>query len=713
MSTITLARGASPSRLARALRRFLFAGAFLTLVAKILGGSVSLYVHGASIGVLYGLMAVGLILVYRTCRVINFAVAAIGAVPAMSGLILLASRGTNYFVALAVALIGGMAVGGVVDVLIVRRFADSPRLILTVATLGIAQGLALLALFVPAWLGSGSQSALVRTPWTGAVLSDGDSRPLVRGDQLFAIVAVLVLCGGLELFCRRTRAGIALRALADNRDRAQLLGIPVDAVQTIAWMIAGVFGAAGLFLRAPLAGIPIDATLGPGVLLFALAAASVARFDHVLVAVVTGVAAGVLEQASVARTGTGDLAYALMVGIILVTLLLRRRDQSRAQDASDTSWKGARSYTRIPAMLRRRAEIRIARWLLVAAAVGAALVAPALVSAGELGNLTTIPIFGIVAVSVVVLSGWAGQISLGQFGFVAVGAAVGGGLAANHEVDFFVALAVGTLAGALVAIVVGLPALRVQGIYLAVVTMAFAGAAQYYFLDPRYVLASSGVLPEGRSSRIQRPMLWGRVDLSDDRNFYVVTLLFLGVAVAAALALKRNRSGRVLAAARDNSRAASAYGVNVTRARLSAFAIAGGMAALAGVLLAYQQQAVDPSVYGISPSIEIFIVVVIGGLTSLSGALIATVLVEWVRLFGSSHLFSNAHLLVTGPALLAILMFLPGGVADLLFRVRDRFLRTVAARHGLAVPGRRGDGGVPPSEEPGAPVAELVLEQAT
>jgi branched-chain amino acid transport system permease protein len=221
----------------------------------------------------------------------------------------------------------------------------------------------------------------------------------------------------------------------------------------------------------------------------------------------------------------------------------------------------------------------------------------------------------------------------------------------------------------------------VQGIYLAVVTMAFAGAAQYYFLDPRYFLASRGVLPHGRNSRIQRPVLWGRFDLGNDRNFYVVTLLFLIAAVAAALALRRNRSGRVFAAARDNSRAASAYGVNVTRARLSAFAIAGGMAGLAGALLAYQQQAVDPSVYGIAPSIEIFIIVVIGGLTSLSGALIATVLVEYVRLFGSTHLFTNAHLLVTGPALLLILMFLPGGVADVLFRIRDRVLRLVAARH--------------------------------
>jgi branched-chain amino acid transport system permease protein len=507
----------------------------------------------------------------------------------------------------------------------------------------------------------------------------------VRGDQLFAGVAVLVLCCGLEWFSRHTRLGIALRAAADNKDRALLLGIPVRTVQTAAWMIAGLFGASALFLRAPLTGIPVDGTLGPGVLLFALAAASVARFERVTVALAVGVAAGVLEQASVARTGTGDLAYALMVGLILVALIGQRRRTSRALDAGD-SFEDARRYRRVPAVLSVTPEVRILRALLIVAAVGAGLLAPSLVSPGELGNLTTILISGIVAVSMVVLSGWSGQISIGQFGLVGVGAAVAGGLAANHSVDFFVALAAGTAAGAVVAIVLGLPALRLQGIYLAVVTLAFAGAVHYYFLDPRYVLAHTGVLPRGSATRIQRPVLWGRFDLGADRTFYVVTLIFLALVLGAAVALHRNRSGRIFTAARDNGRAAASYGINVTRARLASFSIAGGIAGLAGVLLAYQQQAVDPSVYGITPSIEIFLIVVIGGLTSLSGALVATVLIEGVRLFGSTYLFTNVDLLVTGPGLLLVLMFFPGGVGDGLFWIRDRFLRSVANRRNVAEP---------------------------
>src|SRR5207248_252596 len=100
----------------------------------------------------------------------------------------------------------------------------------------------------------------------------------------------------------------------------------------------------------------------------------------------------------------------------------------------------------------------------------------------DLPNLQVLPIFGIVAVSLVVLTGWAGQISLGQFGLVGAGAAAAGGLVANHNIDFFAALAIGISAGVLVAVVIGLPAVRIQGLYLAVTTLAFGYAMQEFFL---------------------------------------------------------------------------------------------------------------------------------------------------------------------------------------------------------------------------------------
>src|SRR5690349_13138743 len=245
--------------------RVLLAAVVVTIAIRLVfGGSAALYVNGAAAGVLYGLMAVGLILIYRSNRFINLSVSAIGAVPAMVALIAMVSRGMSYWVGLPIALLGGLMVGGLVEVAIIRRFAGRSRFTLTVVTLGVAQGLAFVALLVPGWMGSEVQQSMVDTPWSGVVARSA-GRPVLTGDQLFAVVAVAVLCGGLALFLRRSRLGIGLRAAAENAARAELLGVPVRRVQTVAWALAGLLGAASIFLRAPLTGVPLDGTLGPGI----------------------------------------------------------------------------------------------------------------------------------------------------------------------------------------------------------------------------------------------------------------------------------------------------------------------------------------------------------------------------------------------------------------------------------------------------------------
>jgi branched-chain amino acid transport system permease protein len=654
--------------------------AVVAVIRLVFGGSTALYVNGAAAGVLYGLMAVGLILIYRSNRFINLSVSAIGAVPAMVALILMTSRGTSYWVGLPIALVGGLAVGAVVDVVIIRRFAQRSRFTLTVVTLGVAQGLALVALLVPGWMGSEAQQSLVDTPWSG-VIARSAGRPVLTGDQLFAVVAVALLCGGLALFLRVSRLGIGLRAAAENSPRAELLGVPVRRVQTVAWAFAGLLGAASIFLRAPLTGVPLDGTLGPGILLFALAVASVARFSSVGVALVAGVVVGILEQASVSKTGSGDLAYALMLAVVFVALVVRRPDYVRSLSADEADWDSTQTVRPLPRRLARLPQVQGMRALLVVASLAVAVVAPLVVTEGQIGNMTTIPLFGIVAVSMVVLTGWAGQMSLGQFGLVGVGALLGGSWAAGHGIDLFVALAVGTVGAALVAGLLAIPAVRVQGVYLAVVTMAFAGAMQFYFLDRRYALGDVGLLPSG-FSRIERPVLWGRIDLGDDLSFYYLVLAFLVLAVAAVATMRGNRGGRVLMGIRDNAKEASAMALSVPRTRLAAFMVSGGLAGLAGALMAYQQGAVDPQVYGIDNSMLIFIVVVIGGVTSLSGALAATAVIIWVRLFGDTYLFAHADLMVTGPGLLVVLLIVPGGFADVIFRARDRFARWADGRTG-------------------------------
>jgi branched-chain amino acid transport system permease protein len=449
-------------------------------------------------------------------------------------------------------------------------------------------------------------------------------------------------------------------------------------------MLAGLFGSVTIFLRSALVGVPNDATLGFGVLLFVLAAAVVARMENIPLALAAGMAVGVLGESAVFKSGSNDFSSAIMLAVVLVALLLQRGQLSRAFDTGVSTWQAVKEFRPIPKELRDVREVvtgRSATWVVV---VALALGAPFLVTPGQVGKLTLIPIYAIVAISMVVLTGWAGQISLGQFGLVGAGAAAAGGLAADHNIDLFAAIFIGIAAGAILATIIGIPALRVPGLYLAVTTLAFGGAMQYYFLNKRYWIGQH-VLPHGEASRILRPMLLQRIDLADDRTYYWLCLVFLGLALLAARAFRHNRSGRILIAVRDNQRAAPAYAINLARTKLAAFAISGALAALAGVLLAYQQRNVDPATYGISNSILIFLIAVIGGLTSLSGAVVGTVGIMGIYLLIEPH-FKGAGLLATGPGLLLILLFLPGGFAQGLYQGRDSFLRWVAKRHDLLVP---------------------------
>ncbi|MBW3628121.1 MAG: branched-chain amino acid ABC transporter permease, partial [Gemmatimonadetes bacterium] len=143
-------------------------------------------------------------------------------------------------------------------------------------------------------------------------------------------------------------------------------------------------------------------------------------------------------------------------------------------------------------------------------------------------------------------------------------------------------------AGALTAVLIGLPAIRIQGLYLAVTTLAFGYAMENYVLNEATPIGRA-LLPEGFTATIVRPMLYGRWDLENDRSFYYVCVGALVLCMAAALAFRSNRSGRVVIAMRDNQRAAASYSMNPVRVRLAAFAISGGMAGLAGTLFAYSQ----------------------------------------------------------------------------------------------------------------------------
>ena len=655
------------------------------------GIPLGIVINGAVIGSLYGLVAFGIILVYKASRIINFAQAGLGSVPALLGLLLLVGRGVPYWICVLVMLVTAVALGALVEVVIVRNFAKQSRLVLTVVTIGVLQILILLESYTPK-LVTGDAVAPVAFPTPFAKFRFDAGGVTLNGDYIAVVVVAGATLIALAAFLRFTRIGIAIRASAENADRASMLGIPVRRVSTIVWVLAAVLSGIAVFLRGPVVGLPVGGAISPSVLLYGFAAAIVARMGSLPVALGAGMALGVLDQSAVFGTSRADLSVALVLPIVLAALLLRRGTLSRALDTGVSSFKTLKEHRPVPVELRGVPVVKRARRTGYGLVIGLALGAPYLVGVARADFASLIVIYAMLGVSLVILSGWAGQISLGQFAFAGIGAATAGSLATRGGglfADFFVTLVIAGIVGAIAAVLIGLPALRVQGLFLAVVTFAFAATVQNVVLNRDFL---GGLLPPS-GANIGRPVLYGRLDVTGGVAYYYVCLVGLGVALLMARGLRSSRSGRVFLGVRDNVRAAQSYGISATSARLAAFAVSGFIAALAGGLYAYQQGSVDRQAFSPSLSIEVFIFAVVGGLANPGSAIAGAVVFQSLRyfkplqaMFGDNSYTSFLDIFVLSGSALLILNLAPGGLGDLFFRRRDRWLRRIAQREGILVP---------------------------
>ncbi|MBV8162263.1 MAG: ATP-binding cassette domain-containing protein [Acidimicrobiia bacterium] len=630
-------------------------------------------VLGLVLGGLFALTAMGLVLVYRSSRIINFAQVEIGGLAATVAQVMVRGWHQSYFLAVPIGILVALGTGAVIDVVVVRRFFNAPRLILTVATIGVLQILGAAEIRIPTLVSHNLRAIdTFRTPFH-ARFTVG---PIVfSGDHVLVMVAVPVILLGLAWFFSSSDIGIAVRAAADSNERALLLGIPVRRLSTITWVLAAGLSGVAAILAVPILGTDLGVVGGPVVLLAPLAAAVIARMESLPVAVAAGLGIGVFQQAvfwNYPRSSTVDVGLFV---IILVALLLQRRRVSRVDDAGLGGYVAVREVRPVPAALRDLPEVRWGRTGLLAALAVVAVLVPFALSTSRVILLTDVALYGIIAVSLVVLTGWAGQISLGQFAFVGLGAAVTGSLLVHAGADFLVAVLVAALVGAVAAVLVGIPALRIQGLFLAVATLAFAVPVSTYLLNSRY-------FPTLNPSQFDRPILLQRFNLEDPLTFYFVCVGALLVSIALARNFRRSRAGRAVVGVRDNERGAAAFAISPVRAKLTAFAFSGALAGFAGAFYAVSLRGIPFSGFDPVLSIEVFTAVVVGGLGSIPGALLGAAYVEGVEYF----LTGAARLLATGGGLLVLLMVIPGGLGEVMYNVRDRILRLLAARRGLSVP---------------------------
>ena len=632
---------------------------------------------GLVFGSLYALIAVGLVLVYRANRIVNFAQAELGAVASVVAIQLVIEYDLNYFVAITTGLAAAVISGIIVDLVVIRVFRNAPRLILAVATIGVAQILTGLSIQIPLWW-SGPTAVLRRSFTTPFDIRFNIFPVRFTGDHVMAMVAVPVIILALTAFLRLTDYGVAIRASAENGDRAQLLGMPVSRLSTIVWAIVALMSAVAVILRTSILGFTTFTSVsggGPSLLLRTFAAAVIARMENMVVAAVAALGIGVFEASAVWIFSNSTYSDALLVGVILIALIAQRGHFSRIAETGISTWRALREVRPIPAELRRLPEVRwglIGCWGLLAAFV---LTFPLWATPGREQLASLIFIYAIVAVSLVVLTGWVGQISLGQWALVGFGGAATSVLVGRHELDLFIAIPAAMAVGALVALVIGIPALRISGPFLAVTTLAFAVTARTFFLEDRY-------LPWFVEESIQRPVLWNRFPISLDWQFYYFSFAFLVLVFIAARNLRRSRTGRALVAVRDNEPAAQSTSLNVPLLKLTAFAISGAIAGLAGSLYVLHQHGLNTDSYGPAVSLRLFTMVVIGGLGSLPGAILGAVYVRSVEFF----IGGGWALLASGGGILLILLVLPGGLGAGMYRIRDEILRWIANRRGIVVP---------------------------
>jgi branched-chain amino acid transport system permease protein len=463
----------------------------------------------------------------------------------------------------------------------------------------------------------------------------------------------------------------------------------------------------GMWLRAGAVGLPIGTVLGPTFLLQALAAVVIGRMERFGVIAAAAIALGIVDKAITFQPGNNPafndaVLFLIILGALFVT---RRPGRGRVGAEQVSTWQAAREVRPIPRELKRLPEVVLTRWVLVAGVAAFLVTLPLWLDEGRINLATVIVIFGMIGLSLVVLTGWAGQVSLGQMGFAGVGAAVGGALTDHFNSDLSLGLLAGGAAGALAAIVVGYPALRRRGLTLAVSTLAFALFVSSYMLNQSLWV---DYLP---GFRIDRLPVFGVFDIESETRFYFLCLIVLGLLLVVVRGVRNSRTGRVLIAIRENDAAARSFGIHATRTQLACFALSGFIAAVAGVLFVHQQTGLQVgagNLYVPQESLLVFSMVVIGGLGSIPGVLLGATYVWGTQYF----LPGQWQFLATGAGLLLILMVLPGGLGAVLYDIRDWLLRQVAQRRKILVPSLVADRAERSAEDLAPEAAREAMEEA-
>jgi ABC-type branched-subunit amino acid transport system ATPase component/branched-subunit amino acid ABC-type transport system permease component len=598
---------------------------------------------GLASGGIYALLALGIIVVYRATGAVNFAN---GAIAVTSGYVLFYLEGQQMSIvpALILSIVAGMIIGLLVQWLIMRPLRHATALTKAIATLGV-----LVILQSGCQLKFGSDPQIVPTYLPQNIVSIFGAHLTV--DYIIIFVVSVVLTGGLWWSYRHTKLGLATSAVAESEESLESLGWSSSLIAQGNWALAGALAGVAGVLFAPLVGLslPDMETL----LIPALAAALFGSLSSFPFALLGALFIGVI-QSELTFYGTApvirsfpDLSDAVPFLVIIVVLMVKGKSLP------------ARDF--VGARLPRLGTGRFRWGAFVPILIIGVLLIQVILPVDWVIAVTSCLIAGVLLLSLVLLTGYAGQLSLAQVSIAGIGSLVAAQLVVKSGWPMPVAAMIGVAVAIPVGFIVGLPAVRTRGVTLAVVTLGLAEALN--------ALIFSSVNLTGGSAGVEvgTPSFFG-VAVNETNYPRRYSLLALGLFVLLALGirnLRRSGIGRKFIAVRSNERAAASLGINIVRTKLYAFILSSAVATVGGLLIAFRYSNALFDNFDPFQSVNYVVESVIGGVGFIGGALAGT-LIEPSGVgnkFVSGIGLGSWLLFIGGVLLLLTLILNPDGIA--------------------------------------------------
>jgi len=548
---------------------------------------------GLVTGSVYALSALGLILTYRVCAVVNIAHAATGTLGGYLMWWLADSLGWPTGPALVGTLLTTSAVGALTYLLVIRPLRHSCALNRLAGTIAVHVVLLQVVLLVfgtelkvpEPFLPTGNLS------WRGYV---------VGRDQVCMLALAGLLTLGLGAIYRWTRFGLATSAVAESPQRLEALGWSPARIQAVNWTVAGgITGLAGVLL-APV--LQLSPGYFTGILVPTLAGAVLGGFSSFPLALAGSLVVGVLQAESTRLLPLPGVSDAIPFLVIIILLV-----------AQGTKLPARGEMTaRLPRVRPAGKQLRPVGW----AVVGLALIL--LLGPGSvlMNGITLTLAIGMILLSQVLLTGYAGQFSLVQFPVAGTGAVAAGFMLSQYHWPFPLLLAGGALTGMVAGTATGLPSLRVRGINLAMATLGSGVAIN------TLVLANPILCGGLTGTSVPSISIFG-LDLTPlihpERYAFLVGAVLL-ITSALVAVLRNGRKGRTFIAIRNNERAAASLGINPAGTKLLAFALAGAIAGMGGVLLSFRNPIMTYTEFDAFSSVTSSIQTMIGGIGFPLGA---------------------------------------------------------------------------------------------